>query len=265
MPHFLLFPDYELFVKYNQVTETVEELIETYKDGFVFEVEPYRRNDGKGWRFDDEHIQEVETEFNKLVVKYNLLPHKDTLLLIALRSHKEIITLNDEVEDAYIHRKRAKELAQLILALKGSRVNTHNSISIKTLTESVKLTDEKLVSWINSLIMDAIDKKKIPYHVMGFQEMLMQSEEALQSMAEQRLTKFKYKPMLAQFCCKLHVYLVYETDIMPDKTKDFSDNVLNFYFELLVLLDMIDKGRIESDHKDYMRSVLVNYVNKISR
>lgn len=263
MPHFLLFPDFELYLKYTQSKETVEELSETYKDGLQFEVEPYYRNDGKGWRFDEEHIQEVETEFNKLVDKYNLLPHKDTLLLIALMSHKEIIGINDVVEETYIHTKRAKELAQLILTLKGSKVSTHNTISIKTLTENVKLTDDKLVNWINSLILDSIRNNQIPYNIMGFQGQSMQSDEVLQSMAKQRLPKFKYLPMLSEFCCKLHPYLVFETDIKPDNT-EFSDNMLNFYFELLVLLDMIDKERIESDHKDYMRSVLVNYMNKKS-
>ncbi|HQT23998.1 MAG: hypothetical protein B7X86_14365 [Sphingobacteriales bacterium 17-39-43] len=264
MPHFLLFPDYELFLKYNQSTETVEELTETYKDGLQFEVEPYYRNDGNGWRFDEEYIKKVETEFDKLVDTYNLLPQRDTLFLLALISYNKIIALNDTIEQTYLHTKRSKELAQLIRALKGSKVSTHNSVSIKTLTESVILTDQKLVTWINSLIMDAIKENQMPFDIMGFQGKSLQSDEVLQSIAKQRLPKFKFQPMLVEFCSSLYPFLVQETDIKPDENTMFSDNMLNFYFELLVMLDMIDKEKIGSDHKDYMRSVLVNYMKKPS-
>jgi hypothetical protein len=264
MDHFLLHPNFSTLSKYIELQDSLNNEL-NFKDGIEVRVEPFfdSQNDLK---FCGDHILEIESGFRLICNKYNISEHYDNLMYLSLSMLKEIDELKFHAEDTYAYKKRSKELAQLLLAFKESGERHFTNLMLKTLTSTVKISEPKLMTWICSLIEDSIQNGSVPYHVLGLEDMQMNDEVQLEIKANQRLIipPVGFKKYYADFCFHLYPYLINETRLRPEANVLLSDAMANFYFDLLVLLEMLNPNEVQSEPQDYIRTILKNRINRLN-
>lgn len=269
MKHFLVRPDFDIVSKYYTLQDSVELMKVFYADGYPIVIDCYCNSKGE-WFYTDDHINEVEIGFKAILRKYGLQVHYENLLFLVLNKKWEIDQVSFALEDEYVVQKRAQELAKLLLAFKDTAENQYQGLQLKTTNSNLSpvVKDKKLISWLGSLLIDAIDQEKEPIGLLSLtgDKFLRGTIEKLKEVANRRIANPNAvrKKYLADFCLNLYPYLVSETNIRPDAKTLVSDNQLNFYFDTLVLLGMLNSDKIHSEPKDYMRTLLKNHLIKLS-
>lgn len=261
-PHFLLHPNFHILSEYLSDSRSAEELHTEFANGYEIVVNRYHT---------DDLIKSVECRFRKILEKYDLIDHYDNLLMLALDKLNEIEKILDELCLQNEQQLRTKQLAGLLLAHKEAEERTYNSLSLKTTSRfnTVKVDDKKTINWILSIVHDGIRDGKfgsIGDIAFGIANLFFDDTETGKVINNEKLKKEASKPIAsykkeitaynADFCLHLYWYLDGETAIRPDKNTFVSDEMCNFFFELLVLFELKDPDKISSDAKDYVRSLL---------
>jgi hypothetical protein len=267
MLYFNLKPNYARIKKYFPWEGTPEQLQEANPDGYRIEVE--------FWQTDDQ-FHKVFNRFGEIVEAYNLQEWCDDILLLLLLKYKTIEESIYDLELDYANRKRAKELAKFLLIAKETPKNKYNKLSIATLTDTAKVSDPEIISWISQLITGAIEKGHYPISLLGLAASDMYivggisdkelNVEKLQSAAAARITTVSKltKERQADLCLFIYKYMVDETGIKPTSDQWFSAKLLNFYFDVLEMFDYVDRLAIESEPNDWIRTFLMNRLKELN-
>lgn len=272
MDHILLKPNLHILSKYYKFSETPENCEKLLTEGIMITPNPYYNNKNQ-LKFGGEHLKLIESDFKAITKRYDLADHYHNLLFLALAQYISIDETMLHYEEEYIYKKRSKELAGLLLALKTTSLKQFHSLQLRTNTDTIKVTDKHLCDWLGKIILEAVHNEKEPVHLFGLSldQFIRGSTEItgnkdlnlelLKTTASMRLKAphIGNKKYIAELCLYLYPYLVNETSIRPNSTVRFSDRQLNFYFEMLILFEMISPD-IYSDGKNYMRTVLMNYI-----
>jgi hypothetical protein len=170
------------------------------------------------------------------------------------------------------YKLRGREVAQLLLTFKETEPKDYHSIQFKTRLGTTKVTDKRVIELVLNLLSEGIRDRN--YGIGSFEWTLSEqlfddtpkgkqlSIPKLEVQAKQTIIshKRKEKGLLADFCLYMFKYLEVETDMRPEKTKLLPDRMLHFYYDVLVLFELIDPNTIESEPKDYVSSLLRNRI-----
>ncbi|RZM24754.1 MAG: hypothetical protein EOO88_21735 [Pedobacter sp.] len=216
----------------------------------------------------------IETGFSNLVKRYDVAEHHNTLLYICLVESNHADIQLQGIHENYKNILRLKELAQLLLLYKPTNRHKPSSIKIASLTEAIKVTDSQLISWIGSLIQEAIgDGHFNPTELgeglfsfsNGVGKNLTDHDILNWSMIEKTADQKIRRPgvrernkQLSTFLLKVWQFLDNETTLTTCEGVRFTDDQLNFLFELAELLEWLREDKIESDPKDYIYTLLWN-------
>ena len=258
---FILHPNFQTLTKYLPFDESIEELQGMYMDGFEIEANRY---------YTPETIKHIEDSFRAIVTKFGIEAHYDNLLLMALDKLEVILSSLFELKRLNEYKLRGKEVAQLLLAFKETEPKDYHSIHFKTRENTTKITDKRVIELILNLLSDGIRDRN--YGIGSFEWTLSEqlfdetskgkqlSIPKLEVQAKQTIIshKRKEKGLLADFCLYMFKYLEGETDMRPEKTKLLPDRMLHFYYDVLVLFELINPNSIDSEPKDYVSSLLRN-------
>jgi hypothetical protein len=225
--------------------------------------------------WEEEQDKMIFDGFQAILSKYDLIEYGDDLLLLLLLKYKQIEEQIDDLKLDYNNRKRAKELAKFLLIAKQTPKNKYNKLVLATNTDTAKVNDPDLITWVSLLITQSIEKGNYPISLLGLAVVDMYTDrekpyklniEKLDEAASIRLiTPAKIiKEQQADFCLFIYKYLVMETDIKLDSDKWFSDKLLNFYFDILELFQYVDRLKIESEPKDWARTFLMNRLKQLN-
>lgn len=228
------------------------------------------------WYDTDEAVENISEGFMSITDKYDLSTHYDNLFYLSLVKIQENEGILDELYFQHGQKKRTKELANLLLGLSITPRKELSSILLKTLKETYKIADSKLMQALSAIIIDGVKQGNLPAGDFEFniREMFFDNVDGVKQLNIEKLKvasnmiiespKRREKAMQADFCFFLYAYLVNETDIKADKAVLLSDKQLNFYFDLLALFGYIEVEKIESEEKDYMGTLLKNRIKTLN-
>jgi hypothetical protein len=260
-------PNFQTLSKYFQFQYLPEILKQQYSDGYPIVID---------WYYTEEAVKAIDDGFKAIVTKYGLMEHYDNLLFLCLGKIQEIEAIQYELNFQYAQKKRTKELAGLLLAFVESPLHQYNGILLKTLKDTAKVSDKKLIQWIGNLIENAVKEGKLPladfeYSIMeAFFEDSVDGKQLnplkLKTEASKTIhsPKKQEKVLYADFCFYLYQYLINETVIKANPEALVSDAQLNLYFDLLELFGYINPANIESDNKDYMSALIRNRIKTLN-
>lgn len=217
-----------------------------------------------------------ENRFKELLTKHHLINHYDNIFYLTLYIYDQVWQGIQIAYDDYSSKKRARELAQLLLMLKGTKEGRLDQIVFKSLTDTAKTTDSLLNDWVSITLIEALEHKQFAIGGFGSTVLDMLSdkehplkpepanEAKLKQYAKMRLIhpKNRINKGKVTICLMLYSYLEGETHMKADGEAVFSDAQLNFFFALLELLKQVDRNHIESEPKDYMRTLIMNVVKE---
>jgi len=260
-------PNFKRLSKYYNFPNDVALMEQYYPDGYPITLNHI---------YEEDDIAKTEEGFRIIAEKYKLLDYYDDLLFLVLGKVQEFEAIIDELWFQYEQQKRTKELATLLLAFANTPVKQYNSLILKTLKGTGKVTDQNTVDWIGKTLIDAIMQGKMSaqnfeYRLMKdfFEETnngLQLSISKLTIEAQKRVSK----PMrginarYAEICFYLYDYLIKETQYSPTTDTLLPDALSNFYFDVLALFNYVNEDEIQSDKKDYMRSLLMNRIRMLN-
>jgi hypothetical protein len=266
---FQIQPDLALLNKHEYLTLSEEELNAAVlnQEKLYVEVDAI---------YTEEKRRYTEDGFKEILKEYKIEEHYETLLYICLveSNHGEIQFQHKF--DAYNRSKFDKELAQLLLINKPDSTFKPNSIKVSSITDTVKITNDKLITWIGKLINNAIEKgnftsEELNEAIYGFTadeegritfDSPLLNYNRIQQVAEQTTRKPGIRErnrFLAPFLFRVLAYLNEETLLYAREGVRFSDEQLNFLFKIAELLEWVKASIIESEPKDYIYTLLANY------
>jgi hypothetical protein len=229
--------------------------------------------------YTEEKRRATEDGFKEILKEYKIEGHYETLLYICLveSNHGEIQF--QYKFDAYNRSKFDKELAQLLLINKPDSTFKPNSIKVSSITDTVKITNEKLITWIGKLINNAIEQgnftsEELNESIYGFTaddegritfDNQLLNYNRIQQVAEQTTRKPGIRErnrFLAPFLFRVLAYLNEETILTTKEGVRFSDDQLNFLFKVAELLEWVKATDIESEPKDYIYTLLMNFLKQ---
>jgi hypothetical protein len=257
-------PNYQVVSKYYKFPFSPEEMEIRYADGFDIHINHI---------YTDEAVAAIENGFKHIMQKYSLVSHYDNLLLLTLGKVQETEAILDELYFQYNQRKRTKELANFILTFIESK-RGGNSLSLKTIWQTAKITDDALVSWVLKIIEEAVQSGNMPAGEFQYdiREILFdRTEEGLKfNVAKLKVEvdrtvvspNKQVRKQHALLCFYLNAYIIGETNLKPNPDTLFSDQQLNLYFDILCLFGYINADNVDSENKDYMSSLLRNQLTK---
>jgi hypothetical protein len=267
MLYFNLRPNYTRIKNYFPWNATPEQLQEANPDGYKVEVD--------FWDTDERFVKIFNT-YSDILKRYDLEEWGDDILLLLLLKYKTVEENIYDLELDYANRKRAKELAQLLLLAKQTPTKKYNKLSVASLTDTAKVSDPEIISWISELLVSAIEKEQYPVSLFGLAAVDMYMEDGVDSKelnierlkvaATFRITNVSkvIKENQADLCLFLYKYLCDEADMKPDGDQWFSDKLLNFYFDILEMFGYTNRISIESEPKDWTRTFLMNRLKQIN-
>lgn len=214
--------------------------------------------------------------FSALLTKFQLVNHQDNLLYLTLHIYDLVWQGIQLAYDAYEPKRRARELAQLILLLKTTKRGKLDAISFKSLTQTVKVTDHHLNDWISTTLIAALEEKSFKVGEFGVSIMEMLTDKGgpfdteplnldkVKKYATMRLVnpKNRIRKGMVSIALMVQSYLQGETQLQADNPSGLSDDQLKFLFELLELLQMVKSIEIDSEPKDYLRTAIQNFLSK---
>jgi len=222
---------------------------------------------------------DLERKFKALATEYGLVKHYDTLLYIILLEHNNADIKFYHSHSVYDKHKRIKELAQLLLMFQPDTKHKPDKLQLSSAMENVKLTDQTLINWIGKLINQTIQELNLKPTELGEEvfDFISNKDRSILS-AEQNLNYDKIKQyaahsvrkptirernkVLAPFLLNVLKFLNKETTLSSPPTIRFTDEQLNFLYNLANLLEWIDDKRVGSEGKDYLGTLLLNHVGK---
>ena len=269
MPTFTLTPDLRLLNRY--LTDSTEEAFDI--ENLNYEHQPIQIE--LDWSvFEDEAA--FDDRFRKLLNERQLLKHYDNLLYIVLYVYDFVWKEIEIAYEQYDSLKRAKELAKLILLLKNTRLGKLSPISFKSFNDSAKTDDPILNDWISDTLIKALEAKQFPTSSFGTIVLEMLNNEGqpfdeepvdldkVKTYAKKRLInpKNRVKKASVTIASVVLIYLNNETELQSSDDTAFSKAQLDFLFDLLQLLKLVDESTIGSNNTDYMRTLLMNYLSQ---
>jgi len=259
-------PNYQRIGKYFSWPGTPEQMQEANPHGYLIAID---------WWQTKEDILRIENGFITICERYDLTALYDDLLLLFLLKYQQINAIVDELEENYKRTLRVKELASLILLVKQTKADKFKSLSIATPFDSVKIHDPALINWISNDIIKTIENKSYLVSLFGLiaEDMLIDKSNGDYKVTIEKLELAskafiepspKINEQKADFCLNAHKFIITESNIKPDPNVWFSDNLLKFYFEVLVLFGYVNESSIGSEPKDYIRSILWQRLKKLN-
>jgi hypothetical protein len=217
---------------------------------------------------------EFSSAFKDLLSKHAIEGHYDNLLYLVLHRFDVEWTVIQHFYDDYESKKRARQLAQLLILLKETKPGKLNNVTFKPYMGTAKVDDTILNQWISDTLIKAIEQKQYPFGQFGLAVMQMLTgdkgtltpeaidTDRLKIVINKRLVHPKNKIRKGQFnlCIFILSYLDGETTFRAEEGVMFSDAQLIFLFELLVLLKQVDENDFESEPKDFMRALMSNFI-----
>lgn len=214
--------------------------------------------------------------FKHLLSKYGLEHHYDNLLYLTLTRFDDIWAQIQWAHEDYASKKRARELAQLLLVLQETPAVKLGTIAFKALTADAKVNDPILMEWICKTLLKAIAGKQYPigqfgdavHTILGGQQPINEANDIDDDLLREVLKKRLINPKntirkgQADLCLVVYGYLQSGTQLKAESDNNFSDAQLNFLFDLLVLLKQINPDTITTEPKDYMRTFLMNFLKE---
>lgn len=262
----ILKPNFDVLIETECVNR--EHLREFIDHDFVsFHLHPYFPADS------EEFIRSIRN----LIAQYNI-EDADTLIYLILFLEAATDEIIDHHYQSVEGKKRAKELAKLLIFLKDQQLDqTH--LQIKGAKSSVTLKDGKLVKWLLKLLDENISAGTY-LHDHGIDSYLLLSgyKEPFASKLPFIATKvpFNYdyirkvaiKPVRAisvlrnreikRYFRSLHTILTDYTSLKPEEGNAYSNDQMRFLFEVGCLLGYLDRDNMNSPEVDYMYSLVIS-------
>jgi len=224
----------------------------------------------------DEKRRATEKEFKQLLKEYGIEEHYETLLYICLIESNNGDIQYQHKYQTYNQNKFDKELAQLLLINNPAATYKPNNIKVSSITDTVKITNDKLIKWIAELVNNAIEQgsfnpSELSETIFSFiandegeitSKVQPLNYKHIQQIAEQTVRKPGIRDrnrLLAKFLFKILAYLNKETVLQARDGVRFSDDQLNFLFKVAELLEWLRANDFESEPKDYIHTLLLNY------
>ena len=261
---FTVNPDFEIIKKYyfkDTDSEEYYNLIADFKSS--------------GSRYDS-HIAQDKTEqekdeflkdFSVILHKYNLATDYENLLYISLYLYERYWDTYASWHQYYDSEKRAVQLAKLVDFLHSISNDRTIDISFKNGSKKAKLDDKHISNWLKNVILEAVKQADYP---LGFGDYALNTLQGLTPDGFEALSKQKpknpksdFNNAVALFCFSLYRFINVETVLKAGEGTRFSDAQVNFFFEICSLFKMLSSENITSEPKDYMRSILNQYIKKM--
>jgi hypothetical protein len=298
---FFLRPNYNLLLKHNYdfvSEEMFDKLISSMKEeGTQFESQAdydsmraalanalANEPEPRGMYFDSDNINteveriRLEEGFRLIVNKYGIGKYYDTLLFITLVQYDHAWLNLDNIWDSQTSKIRAKELAQLLLLYNSTPTSRPVEIIFKTLTDTVKVKDGLLSSWIGNLVKEGFENGNFPIAGFGDDVTIMSTGTEspinlesnrlniprLRAAAATSTRSFKKdkRKYFTLFAYNLWLFLNDATPLKAAPDRKFSDEQFRFLFEVAVLFNWLDPNAMEASPADYMSSLFSNYLKR---
>jgi hypothetical protein len=228
MPTFTISPNERaISVLLNNISES-----EFNRSNPDYEVKPLELT--LEWSVFKDELQ-IEAKFKTILAKYGVEKHFDNLLYIVLTTFDDIWTNIQQAYDDYESKKRARELAQLLLLLEPSSTFKPNGITFKTPTSDAKISDPTLIKWITETLSNSINNHTYSPGQFGLTTFSMLNPsgqfnrqgldyDRLRDVAKKRLINPKNSIKKGQFqlCFKVYAYLESETTFKSSTDTLFS-------------------------------------------
>jgi hypothetical protein len=207
----------------------------------------------------------------KVLDSYNLSDHHTQILFLILRKNEDIRMKYEALWRDYNDDKTSKEVAAFLLAYKESKPNQQYQLVAKPITGTVAIKDTNIARWMTEVIYNAIEKQQFPLGLFGSK--LMKdlfgdnpfdvdeiSIEHLKIASEQTIRRptTKISRLYVEFCLYIQIYLVNETHLTIPEGVMLTDVHANFFFDILELLEYLERNDIDSEPKDYMHTLFRN-------
>jgi hypothetical protein len=202
---------------------------------------------------------------------YNIEDHFSELLYLILKKNEDIRKRYDVLWTNYNDDKTSKEVASFLLAYKQSKSNQQFQLVLKPITGSVTIKNTEIARWMTDVIYNAIERKEFPLGTFGSKimqdlfgdnpfdvdEISIERLEAASKKTAQKPTK-RISQLHVELCLYLQTYLIHETHLTIPENVMLTDAHANFFFDVLELLEYLDRNEIESEPKDYMHAMFRN-------
>jgi len=261
-------PNYKLLNKYGYTSLTTKELadLEVREERLLYETE-----------FNTENVspEDFLAAFIPLITNYDLIEYIDSILYIVLYEYDKYNAILFHAYETYESKKLSKELAVLLLCLRETPESKLSALKLTTLTSSVKITNKKLVSWIGRLVKQGLENGNFSWGELGegVYDLMPSDENGISFDAPLNYTKLSaiasksirnpktlVKRHLALFLHKMWYFLENETNLTTAGESKYTDRQLNFLFKLGEVLGCLNEEDIESEPKDYIRTLFENYI-----
>ncbi len=274
MLYFVPKPDFIKLSKYYKFQTPPEVLQQQYEDGYHIVI---------NWYYTDEMVDDVTKRFTEIIHKYNLTEHLDNLMFLTLQKVQEFENVVTAAIDENNMMFRAKELAGLLLAYQDEELSKTPKLLVKTLKETYNVNDLSLSQWIGSLISKALKEGNVPLQLMNMATDYLFidtvdgkrviNKSKVEEVYNRKLKKTstyisQYQTRLkAEFCYYILPYLNGETTLVKPDGKNFSDEQLNFLYDVMLLLEIIKPGSFDEtmdyEPKDSIRNLLMKYAKAL--
>ncbi|NMN37716.1 hypothetical protein [Pedobacter sp. SG918] len=220
--------------------------------------------------YNEQMFRMLEADLQNLLADYGLDEHHTEMLYLILHKSEEIGRRYTAYAEKYKEDIKLKEIAVFLHGMLSIKPNETLQLSIKpSLSDTLKLKNDKVTRWLTELIYDAIDNQQFPLSVFGTQIYALFDDEIEGHLSPAKIKKasalktenpkHKLLPMLADLCLYLQAYLINQTHLTLQPNTSLSDKQANFFFDLLTILNYIEPSTIGSEPKDYIYSLLANH------
>lgn len=266
--YFHLHPNFKKLSKYYTLPKTLPKTGNDTHRCFMVDIDSWQSN---------EVMLSKLISFNRIFKDYDLTEAQDDIMYLLLTKFRAINEVIIELENEYKQKSRVIELLNFLEVLQATNDRNKTQLSITSITDKAKVTDNGIIGWVNDAITQMIIKKQIPLNLFGHYllDLGIDTSSNQYTVNGKTLKEFhseldiksprkEIKQQKADFCLETYTYLTKETHIKPDSKAVFSDRLLKFYFEILELFDYVKELDIDSEPKDYARSLLWNRIKQLN-
>ncbi|ATP58404.1 hypothetical protein CPT03_19025 [Pedobacter ginsengisoli] len=214
----------------------------------------------------------VSEGLKTIVETYGIADHYEELLYLILKKNEQIAERYEAYWNNYNDDQTSKEVAKFLLAYKESNPRQHFQLVAKPVTGSVAIKDTVVAKWMCEQIYKAIEARDFPLGVFGekilydlFGDSFATDEpislERLKATSELNPKKptLRVKKLYVDFCSYIKDYLIEHTRLTLPSDVSLTDAQANFFFDVLELLEYLDRDKIESEPKDYIHTMIRNH------
>ena len=260
---FIVNPNFEIIRKYYFTNTDSEEYYNLIAD---FKKIGCRYDSHIALDQTEEEKDEFLKDFTTILNKYNLATHYENLLYISLYLYEKYWDTYASWHQYYDSEKRTVQLAKVVHFLQTISNDKTIDIFFKNGSKKAKVDDKHISNWLKKVILEAVNQANYP---LGFGNYSLNTLQGLTPNEFEALSKHKpknpkvdFNNAVALFCLSLYRFINVETVLKASEGTRFSDAQVNFFFDICSLFKMLSTENISSDPKDYMRSILNQYINK---